>query len=716
MSTLDTEAPIFSGGGLTGLEAAEHEEPTFEHGVLVSPFTSGFASDDESAQVVEAYEALVAELEDEGFHEAVESLVDEVAGRHLTALTRGGDQERAAEQDAREWLESFGDSVDRGLAELEQRFADRRLDSLGEDEAAGVLTEYARDPDSASEQFLGGLVKKAFSAASAVAKGAVRGLSRLIPMGPVFAALRKLVRPLLRRVLSKALNRLPAPLRGPAAQLAQRLGISEAEAEPSLAEGFDAQLAEVLLAPSDAGQAQVLDEAMDYEGPWESEDPIADLDRARTTLARQLSEAEPGRPPTEQLEQFIPVVMAAMPLIRTGVKIVGRDRIKNFVARQLATLIQGYVGVQAARALAPHVADAGLKLLSLEAAPEQLGAEALVDTLEEAVADVMSLPAEALEDPLRLQAEVGDALGAAAIRHLPPAVLRDDLPGHDADGPGWVSLPGTGKARRYRRSARRFDVSLTRARAGEIALPGAETLEDRLLDAGVGTWPVSAEVQVFETMPGGHLGHIAAGEGGDVMTAEFEELSPATAGQLLGRAALGTRAGVPGPAGKRYFRMVVPGKRVVRRRSRIALRLRAQLARPQLRVHVRVGERLAHRLVGLLERKDQAEVVATVGRLLGPRVQEAAAQRLTRMLLGRVTKATVAPARGQAIAAHLVEAIKTGLAKELPTQAATMTTAAKDPAAGLTLTFVFTFADQQALASGMPGAPVLTIRPGSHSD
>ena len=261
----------------------------------------------------------------------------------------------------------------------------------------------------------------------------------------------------------------------------------------------------MLLAPSDAAQEQVLGEAMADEGSWATEDPISDLDRARSTLARQLSEAEPGRPPSDQLEQFIPVVMAAMPLIRTGVKIIGRDRIKNFVASQLATLIQGYVGPQAARALAPHVADAGLKLLSLEASPEQLGAEALVDTLQEAIADVMSLPAEALEDPLRLEAEIGDALGTAAVRHLPPAVLRDDLPGHDSDKPGWVAFPRTGKARRYRRSARRFDVSLTRARAGEIELPGAETLEERLLDAGVGTWPVSAEVQVFETMPGGHL-------------------------------------------------------------------------------------------------------------------------------------------------------------------------------------------------------------------
>ena len=715
MTTLNTEAPIFSGGGLTGFEATEQEVPAYEGGALVSPFASGLTFEDESARAVDALEALVAELEDEEFDEAVESLVDEVAGNHLRALVRHGEQEQAAGQDAQQWLEAFGDSVDRGLAELEQRFADRRLDSFGEAEIAGVMGEYARDPESSSEQFLGGLVKKAFSAATAVAKGAVRGLSKLIPMGPVFAALRKLVRPLLQRVLGKAINRLPVPLRGPATQLAQRLGLSEAEAEPSLTEAFDAQLAEALLAPSESAQEQVLDEAAYEDDAMRSEDPLSDLDRARATLARQLSEAEPGRPPTEQLEQFIPVVMAAMPLIRTGVRIIGRDRIKNFVAGQLATLIQGYVGPQAARALAPHVADAGLKLLSLEAAPEQLGAEALVDTLQETLVDVMSLPAEALEDPLRLEAEVGDALGAAAVRNLPPAVLRDDLPGHDADKPGWVALPRAGRARRYRRSARRFDLTLTRARAGEIELPGAESLEERLLDAGVATWPVSAEVQVFETMPGGHLGHLAAGEGEGALTAEFEELSPTTAGQLLGKASLGTRPGVLGPAGRRYFRIVVPGRRVVRRRSRIALRLRPQLARPELRVHLRIGERTSHRLAGLLERQEQTEVVATIGRLLGRQVQDAAATRLPRML-GRATRSTIAPARGQALAGHVVEAMKASLAKELPTQAAAMATAAKDPAPGLTLTFVFAFADTGALASHMPGAPTLTIRPGRHSD
>ena len=160
----------------------------------------------------------------------------------------------------------------------------------------------------------------------------------------------------------------------------------------------------------------------------------------------------------------------------------------------------------------------------------------------------------------------------------------------------------------------------------------------------------------------------------------------------------------------------MPGRRVVRRRSRIALRLRPQLARPGA-AGAPPDRRAAPRTgwPDFSNVKEQTEVVATVGRLLGRQVQEAAAVRLPRML-GRATRSTVAPTRGQALAAHVVEAMKSSLAKELPTQAIPMTTAAKDPAPGLTLTFVFPFADAAALASGLPQAPALTIRAGRHSD
>ncbi|TCN41813.1 hypothetical protein EV644_104195 [Kribbella orskensis] len=722
MSMTDTEARLFTGGGLAWREPAATESPAATGSALVSPFAGGFSGTAEYDAGPSATEALMNELEDEGFREAVESLVDEVAGRHLMAAERWPDDQQSeavAEAEATSFVEGLADSVDRGLSELELRYENRRIDSLTADEIDSVLGEYARDPDSLSEQLFGGLVKKAFNVAKSVAKGAVAGLSRLVPLGPVFGVLRKLVRPLLKRVLDKAINRLPPALRAPATQLAAKLGLSEAE-EPTeagqdLTEEFDRQYAELLLAPSEADQAELLLE-LEQDTSGRAESPITTLDQAREVLTHQLAEAEPGRPPTEQLEQFIPAVMAAMPLIRTGVRIIGRARIKNFLASQLANLIQGYIGPQAARALAPQVADTGLRLLSLEGeSPELLGAEALVSTLEEAVTRVVGLPPEAFEEPLRLEAEVQEALASAAVHHLPAELLRDDLAGYDTEagtGP-WITMPRRTRHRRYRRSARRYDVQITRPQASGVELPGPETLEDRLLEAGVSAWPVSAEVELFEAMVGTQAGHLAAGEGADASPAEFEELSPVNAALLLGRPALGTRYVPGGPVTRRFFRLVVPGRKVVRRRHRVYLRLRAQGPQPELRVHVRIGERLAGQIATMLSRNNQTEVVALFGRLLGPRVQEHVASRLT-ALLSRAKSGSAT--RGRELAGQVLEQVKTQLAKELATSQEALSAAAKDPKPGLTLTFAFPFADTAALATGEPGAPSLTIRPGAHND
>ncbi len=276
-------------------------------------------------------------------------------------------------------------------------------------------------------------------------------------------------------------------------------------------------------------------------------------------------------------------------------------------------------------------------------------------------------------------------------------------------------MPRRTKHRRYRKSARRFDVQITRPQASSVELPGPETLEERLLDAGVSAWPVSAEVELFESMVGTHVGHLAAGEGADVGVAEFEELSPRNAAMLLGRPALGTRSIPGGPMTRRYFRLVVPGRKVVRRRHRVHLRLSAQQAQPELRVHVRLGERLAGQVATMLSRNSQAEVVALISRLLGPRVHDHVAARLSK-LLSKATSTPVPPTRGKELATHVLEQLKTQLAKELPASQEALSTAAKDPAPGLTLTFAFPFADAAALTSGTPSAPTLTIRPGAHHD
>jgi hypothetical protein len=58
----------------------------------------------------------------------------------------------------------------------------------------------------------------------------------------------------------------------------------------------------------------------------------------------------------------------------------------------------------------------------------------------------------------------------------------------------------------------------------------------------------------------------------------------------------------------------------------------------------------------------------------------------------------------------------TAVAKELPSAAAALAGAARDPAPGLTLTFVYTFADRGAVGAGTPEGPTLSIRPGQRRD
>ena len=468
MSTIETESAPFAGGGLTWHEPTAMEDLVAANFRLTSPFAGGFTGEEESESAFSDVEALIGELEDEGFHEAVESLVDEVAGRHLEAMSRWPDAqeaENAAAAEASAWMESFADAVDSKLAELEARYDTRRVDSFSDREADTLLAEFARDPDSASEQFLGGLVKKAVNVAKSVAKGAVSGLTRLIPMGPVFGRA-----PQARRAVAQASAReghqpaaRPAARTGDAARHEVRSRRAARPTRPKTSPRSSTPSSRtLLLAPSDAAATELLFEVEQDSVP-SREDPIAALDRARATLARQLAEAEPGRPPTEQLEQFIPAVMAAMPLIRTGVKIVGRDRIKSFLAGQLATMIQGYVGPQAARALAPHIADTGLRLLSLEAeSSEQLGAEALVSTLEEAITQVMAMPAESLDDPLRLEAEVQEAL--ACRRGAPPA------PGTAARRPRRATTPRAAPVRGWRCPAPGAHVA-TASRCGASTWP-----------------------------------------------------------------------------------------------------------------------------------------------------------------------------------------------------------------------------------------------------
>jgi hypothetical protein len=238
-------------------------------------------------------------------------------------------------------------------------------------------------------------------------------------------------------------------------------------------------------------------------------------------------------------------------------------------------------------------------------------------------------------------------------------------------------------------------------------------------------------VHLYEALPGAQRGHLAASEatdgadggGGRLSTDEFEDLTPETAALLVGQPGLGRhfptpRRGRPLRAGQRLFRVVVPGMpgaAVRRRRPRLVVRLDPNRPKPALRVHLRLTEQEGDTMAQRLGRQAHPEVMALVRGLLGTRGRRSLAERLerhARRVLGRPLPA----GRGAALANHLAETMLTTLAKQLPTAAAALASAARDPAPGLTLTFAFAFADRAEIARVNPEAPSLTIRPGHRRD
>jgi len=726
------ESPFAGGGrpleaeqeeGWTELPAASNE----------SPFAEGLAFAGEQELDRLAAETLAKDLEDEEFDAALEALVDAASAKHLSATASWSSETEAyslASSEVEAWMSSISGEVDRFLEQLAEHFGDRSPASLTEDEVEVVgqqLLASSTGLDAATEQFLGGVLKKAAKLVKGVAKMAVKGLGALLPTGKLFGLLSKLLRPLLKQVLKRAINKLPPHLRGPASTLAAKGGFEsegevgpqgEGEGEQPASESlmFDATLAEAALAPGSTADRIVSEQ--ESVASEESADVVGALDASRARLVQELQQLEPGETPVQQVEQFIPVVMAAMPLIRMGIKVIGRDRVKRFLADRLAELVKGFVGQQAARALAGPIVDVGFRMLSLETgSPSEIGAEALVSTMEDTIRAVAELPAESLEVDSRLEAEIQEAFAEAAARHLPRDVLRSDLEALETeDEVGvWILMPRAARpAYRYRKYSNVFQLPIGRRLARAIVVSEGETLEEQLVDAGASEWPVQGEVELFEAIPGTQLGHLAAFEE-EAQAADFEQLTPQVAALLTRQPGLGrplvSGAGRRRPfPGQRFYRLRFPRLRLARHAS-MSVRADLAAAQPIIRVHLRFSEVLALRLSTLLARRGKVQVVALIRSRFGPARRARLAE-----VLGMRLGPSLTPARRQALANQMAEAMITTLAKELPQAAAALTSAVRDPARGITLTFAFTFPSKDAIASGTPAAPQLSIRPGWHRD
>lgn len=718
---------LFSGLSLAEPPAAPASPQAVPEATLNSPFPARFIAEAFAPEVEEAA-VFFAELEDEDFVDSLDQLINDAAAHQLADQRNWSSL--PAEADSRasleDWIEPVATEAERALDGFAERLVGQDIYGMPAQEfeqlleAAGNGGQFAL---SGYEGFLGGILragKKLVSGAVGLVKKGIAAVGKILPVNLLLNKLKGLVRPLLKRVIGAAMNRLPASVRPLARKLAAKLGVAEAEAEDhasaeGLAEVFELEVASLLYAPE--AEEELGESFFEVRG-YESTDSLAALETARANFTERLAAMPDGSTPTAEVEQFLPAVMAVQPLIKLGISIIGRQRVVKFIAGILANLAKGLIGEGPARMLATPVADLGLKVFGFETGAESdriRAAEAVASTVEGAALRLLELPEAVFEDQLQLAAAAQEAFVDAAAAYLPDRVLHQDLPERETAGESgvWVLMPRSAKPRyRFRKYTRVFAIPITRQVARAIRWSDGGTLEGHLLDRGVRRWPLEAEVDLYEAIPGTQFGHLTQDEATDEALAadssEFQLLTPDIAGLLLREPALG-KAAAAGPAvgrarpqvGRRYFRIRSSALGRINRAKRLARRLRVVMepSKRRLRVQLRLSERQAQQILAMLQpsspatRRDLPSVLAALRQLYEHRLPEILTARMVRHALAKDAAEAAAPVDA------LLKALAGALSKFLTQRAAQLAAAVADPANGVTISLTFQELTKEKLSS-----------------
>jgi hypothetical protein len=649
-----------------------------------SPFVSGEWSETGETEAgtpeVAALGETAAELKDSEFREALEQLADEALEMHADQLAgEYGDRETrdlAAERLLLEHFEPLAAQAEATLDRFQETLETYETGALTEMEIERIAAEVlpTNQPLSpASEQFLGGLLRKAGNlikkAAQAPLKLAGKGLAFVgkLALGPLFGPLKKLARFLLGHVVRFALNKLPATLQPLARKLSERLFHEMADAHESEAEQyeqteaegvpaapdiarleaeFDLHAAQLLLTPDEA-EADHLVSAYGDEVDRGYESPLAALDRARAELADGLSRLRPGESAQPAMEQFLPAVAALWPAIKAGIAVVGRPKVINFIGGLLAKLVAPILGAEPAKLLAPALADVGFRAVGFETAPsnpQAIATEALAATVEEAAARLGELPPHVFENETLLDSAVREAFEDAASTYFPASLIKPELR-ETADRHGaWKRMPSDGREKRYAKYSEKLPVTITPRVAAGVHTFGGATLKDHLRDR-MDIHPdrtVKTNVRLYQALPGTRASTIARAEG--IRPHDLHPLTPHAAAALLGPAAAGL--GRPTPPQflhspnqlhlrQRLYHIEPPhGRQYVhhRRHARLArTELLISLPKGEIQMWLFLSERLCQEISAELTKTHNA---AAAFRLIKPLVHRAA-HRLKAAILER---------------------------------------------------------------------------------
>jgi len=702
---------------------------------------------------------LLAELEHPGFNDAVNRLASEASELYQEQFVGAPDASGRAPVEPEQLLEAHFEplvrATERLLDEMAQEVGRYDVAAMSEAEVDTLLSRYEAPRDELPpnheyfvENFLGKLKRLAKGAINLAKKGI--GAVAKVALGPILLKLKGLIRPLLKRVLKFALNKLPPSVRPIAQQLAKRVPFLREASEEAFEEEtpdereapatpdptriqaeFDAQIADLLFASEETEQEVAIAEYA-AETRQSATDTVSELDRARAEFISEVSRLESGEDPAlaRQLENFIP--MAIWPVAKGAISLIGRKRVVNFIAGLLAKLIGRFVGKQHATVLSRAIADAGLGLLRLETAPEEragVAAEAIAATVEETMRRLPDLLSEdELDNQELLEGAVLEAFEGAAAACLPAALLKPRVRETMGLNGTWVFWPASAKRYRCRKYTLVPEVRITPqiARAVTVfgGIPLARILRDRYELSEDRS--VDARLHLYEAIPGATVSEIARSDKEQVpglgASAELlQPLTPEAATTFLQEPELGREVSAEYldssdqlAIGQRLYYLEVPAARpqmaptqpgrppAVRRTSQVRLML--NFPRNQIRVYLYLSEAASQEIASMLRQR------APVGAVLS-RLKAEYARDLTAALSGRLNRRVklvhealpadqflglssaikrVHPRYLRWLGRKLQRWLRRRLAEYLQQQAQKFISATEDPADGVTLVVTFT--------------------------
>jgi hypothetical protein len=720
------------------------EAPAAVPSLAETPFTSEYMINGEVVDTeLPEFKRLLFELYEAEFDHAVQELADEADAKAEQFQGTG-----SVDTFLQEWVEPLAAGAEGMLASMAEALAERDPLALSEQQLEELLDSFEPSPGElgqpAFDHFFGKIWKKAKSAvkgAVALARKGIAAVGKFLPIGMLLQRLKRLVRPLLQRVLKFALNKLPPALRPVAGRLAGKLlkeradtmeGLDELSASPDVAEiqqEFDAAIGSLLFASNEIEQELVVSDAL-----LESEqDPgVEVLDRARSRLVAELTEGQ--RDPAEMLEGFIPAVL---PLVRLGIRVMGRPRVVNLLARLLGKLIGPYVGESMRPVLSKAIADAGLRLLTLEVSAEEedrVAAEAIASAVEDTVVKLATLDEEALTDDRLLEAAAIEAFREAAAANFPPSLLVPEVRETENQTGTWVSMPVRDHRKRYRKYTRAFNVVITPTAARSITTFGGRPLA-AVLPPSARNQTVRGRLHLYQAVQGTSLGRIARREGRSTQPAgargirreQLYPFTPEAAATLVQEPGLGrsvSEAFLASPdrvaVGQRFYFLELPSAEAASRPSPDAAGaatdrpsqagVTMDFPKSEIRVHLYFSEADAQETAACLRKKQPVgAVLAKVQRLFGTAIGRALSghdRRLVKVIHEALSQDEfVGPGLRRlrsAVRARLGRRlhlwVTRALADLFEKRAGEFTTAAEDPAPGVSVVVTL---------SAPPGLPAL---------